>query len=216
MENTLLEQIGFIMGEWIPKEASIAISDGSRYIYFKSGIHGVHIPTGTAVPETSIAALTYKEGKRVEMLIENSVFGAPYYGVGYPISLGDKNGALVLVLPPEFILKKKQPLQFLTGKTDETWRPVSVEKISHIESSQKKTWFYSEEEMYGSNHTLKNLRYQLPDCFLSIHRSYIVNIHYIVEISRDLSSNYVITLQDGSVLPVSQNYTGVVRERLGF
>ncbi|MGI2327492.1 LytTR family transcriptional regulator DNA-binding domain-containing protein [Planococcus sp. YIM B11945] len=42
------------------------------------------------------------------------------------------------------------------------------------------------------------------------------NIHFIAEISRDLASNYIITMKDGSILPISQSYTASVRERLGF
>ena len=52
--------------------------------------------------------------------------------------------------------------------------------------------------------------------FIRIHRSYIVNISYIKEISRDFSSNIQITLKDGTVLPVSQTYSANVRKKLGF
>lgn len=150
------------------------------------------------------------------MYVEESILGTAYYGIGYPIKFGGNEGVLVIILPPDYLVRKKEPIRFLTGKIDETWKPVPIDQVSHIESSQKKTWFYTEQETYCSIHTLKNLKHQLPDIFLPIHRSYIVNINYIEEISRDIASNYQLTLRDGSVLPVSQNYTASVRERLGF
>ncbi|WP_298827006.1 LytTR family DNA-binding domain-containing protein [uncultured Planococcus sp.] len=216
MENSMLEQMGFIIGDWIPKEASIAIALEGSYTYYKAGVHDLQIQEGQPVLPGSIAARAKKEGQRIEMFVEESILGTAYYGIGYPIRLGDKEGVLVIILPPDYLVRKKQPIRFLTGKIDEAWRPVPVDMVSHIESSQKKTWFYTDNETYCSIHTLKNLKHQLPDSFLPIHRSYIVNINYIEEISRDIASNYQLTLRDGSILPVSQNYTASVRERLGF
>lgn len=216
MEKGVLEQVGFIMGDWIPKEASIAVAVGRSYVYCKAGIQESHIRVGDEVADGSIADCTYQEGKRLEMLGEDKVSGIAYVGVGYPVRISGQVGVLVVMLPPDYQQRPIQPLRFLTGKLEDTWRPVSVSDVSHIESSQKKTWFYADEEAYCSIHTLKALKDQLPDTFLPIHRSYIVNIPFIQEISRDFSSNFVLTLKDGAVLPVSQNYTALVRERLGF
>ncbi len=216
MENKIVEQMGFIIGDWIPKEASIAIAVGERYIYYKAGVHDLQIRGGQLVLPGSIAACAKKEKQRIEMFVEESILGTAYYGIGYPIILGDKEGVLVVILPPDYLVRQKQTIRFLTGKIDEAWRPVPIDLVSHIESSQKKTWFYTDQETYCSIHTLKKLKHQLPDIFLPIHRSYIVNINYIEEISRDIASNYQLTLRDGSTLPVSQNFTASVRERLGF
>ena len=127
METALIEQMGFIMGEWIPKEASIAVAIGNRYVYFKAGEYDLLIRKGEAVSRGSIAELTYKEGKRVEKLVEASSLGSPYYGIGYPVELNGEAAVLVVILPPDYLLRKKQPLRFLTGKLEETWRPVPVD-----------------------------------------------------------------------------------------
>lgn len=216
MDKLALEQVGFIMGDWIPKEASIAIAVEGQYVYYKAGKRDLHIGLGDKVLPGSVAARTYMEGKRIEMLVEESILGAAYFGVGYPIEAAGKAGVLVIILPPDHMIQPTQPVHFLTGKVEETWHPVPINRISHIESSQKKTWFYAEEETYCSIHTLKYLKDRLPDLFLPIHRSYIVNISFIKEISRDFSSNYLMTMKDGSILPISQNYVSTVRERLGF
>lgn len=216
METVLIEQMGFIMGDWIPKEASIAVAVGGRYVYFKAGVHDLQVLNGERVQKGSIAELTYNEGRRVEKLVEASPLGSAYYGIGYPVEISGQSAVIVIILPPDYLIAKKQPLRFLTGKLEENWRPVKIEQVSHIESSQKKTWFYADDETYCSIHTLKSLRHQLPDYFLPVHRSYIVNINYIEEISRDIASNYILTMHDGSVLTVSQNFAASIRERLGF
>ena len=85
-----------------------------------------------------------------------------------------------------------------------------------MESLQKKTWFYANKEPYKTNIPLKELQQRLPESFLRIHRSYIVNVSFIDRIIRDFSSNLLVLLQDGTELPVSQTYTADVRSALGF
>lgn len=216
MEKQFLEQLSHIIGDWLPQTASIAVAIGDCYVYFKAGELDLRIREGDPVPAGSVAELTFKKGERVEKLVENSPLGFPYYGIGYPVEFAGQAAALVVILPPNHILSKKPQLRFLTGKLEDNWRPVPIDLVSHIESSQKKTWFYANEETYCTSHTLKELRFQLPDSFLPVHRSFIVNINYIEEIARDVSANYVLTMKDGSLLPVSQNFSGSIRERLGF
>lgn len=109
-----------------------------------------------------------------------------------------------------------EPLHFLTGRSEDVWRPVRVENIAYIESNQKKTWFYAGDESYCATQTLKELMPRLPHQFLQVHRSYIVNLHSIVEISKDIGAGYLVTMEDGAVLPVSQSFVSAVRKRLEF
>lgn len=211
-----LLQLVSAMKDWIPKEASIAVATDHAYLHYISGLHDIRIQKGQSIEKGSIAEAVFKQKCRIEMLIDDSIFGIPYYGIGYPIHIEGKESVLVIILPTTYHFLRKQPLNFLTGKNLEHWYPIKIEDISYIESLQKKTWFYANDQGYHSNYTLKDLCYQLPDNFLRIHRSYIVNICNILEISRDLSSSIQITLKDGTLLPVSQTYVTDVRKRLGF
>lgn len=216
MEKGLIHQISGMIEDWIPQTASIAMAVGNTYVYFKAGELGLRIQAGDPVAAGSVAELAFDKGRRVEKLVENSPLGFPYYGIGYPVDYAGQAAVLVVMLPPDHLMSRKPPLRFLTGKLEDNWRPIPIELISHIESSQKKTWFYADEEAYCTIFTLKELRHQMPDYFLPVHRSFIVNINYIEEIARDISSNYVLTMKDGSLLPVSQNFAGSIRARLGF
>lgn len=129
-----------------------------------------------------------------------------------PIEINGEQAALVVILTPDQI----NPLRILTGKLDDEWYPVPIEQITHIESYQKKTFFYTEDGQFSVSSTLKELEKRLPEIFLRIHRSYIVNTAKISRISRDFSSNLVVTLVDGTELPVSQSYVNDVKCVLGF
>lgn len=133
-----------------------------------------------------------------------------------PIELNGEPAVLVVILQNEYESAKNCPLRLLTGKLEDEWYPVPIEQITHIESFQKKTFFYTEDGQFSVSSTLKELEKRLPEIFLRIHRSYIVNTARILRISRDFSSNLVVTLMDGTELPVSQSYVNDVKCVLGF
>ncbi len=54
-------------------------------------------------------------------------------------------GAYVVILPPNYHVLRHEPFRYLTGKQEEEWSPIPIEQIAHIESLQKKTWFYADE-----------------------------------------------------------------------
>lgn len=211
-----LKRYSNLLEEWIPKEASIAIAARDQYIYCAAGEHDFQLKEGQKVQPGSIADLVLQNGIRAEAVLDDALFHIPYYGVGYPIDISGEKAALVVILPPPHAISPPPPYRFLTGKQDEDWHPIPVDKIAYMESLQKKTWFYTEKEPYKTNIPLKDLQQRLPDNFLRIHRSYIVNVSFIDRIIRDFSSNLIVLLHDGTELPVSQSYIAEVRNTLGF
>ncbi len=211
-----LEQFKFILEDWIPKDASIAIALNNTYIYYAPSTQHLHLDIGKDVHPDSIAARVLKTRKKTEALMDDSIFNTPYYAIGYPIYLDQYEAALIVVLPSSYIAENQKPYKFLTGKHDEDWMPIPIEQISYIESLQKRTWFYSQSEQYKTNVTLKELQTKLPEFFLRIHRSYILNIYFIKRISKDLASNFIVELKNGTELPVSQSYINDLRKVLEF
>ncbi|MEK3935582.1 LytTR family DNA-binding domain-containing protein [Sporosarcina sp. FSL W7-1349] len=214
MKKEILHQYTGLLKDWIPKDASLAIAAGDRYIYYAAGLHDILLKEGQAVQPGSLADRTIQKGVKVEDLMNDTWFGVPYYGISYPIDVQGTPGALIIILPPNY--QVLETYQYLTGKQEDEWCPIAIEQVTHIESMQKKTWFYAEEEQYSTSRTLKELQIRLPKNFLRIHRSYIVNISYIGKITRDFSSNFIVQLKDGTELPVSQKYMGELRMTLGF
>ncbi len=210
-----LKKYSNLLEEWIPRGASIAIAHKDRYIYYSAGEQDIRLQQGQSVQPGSVADLVIQSGKRAEAVLDDTT-SHPYYGIGYPIELNGEQAALIVILPPQYAVTIAPPFRYLTGKSEEEWKPIAIDKVSYIESLQKKTWFYANQQSYKINISLKELELRLPEQFLRIHRSYIVNIEFIDKIIRDFSSNLLIVLQNGTQLPVSQSYLGKVRETLGF
>lgn len=212
----VLQQYASIVEDWVPKDASVAIAVGDTYIYYMKAIHDIRLKEGQSVMPGSIADKVITHRRKVDTIMDNSLFGTPYYGIGYPIDFQGEHGALIVILPPNYHVLLHEPFQFLTGKQEEEWSPIPIENIAYIESLQKKTWFYVASEQFCISYTLKDLQLRLPKTFLRIHRSYIVNIPSIQRISKGITSTLVLTLRDGTELPVGQTYMADVRKALGF
>lgn len=210
------EQFKIILEDWMPKDASIAIAMDNTYIYFSLSIQHIYQKACEEVHPDSIAAQVLCNRKKTEILLDATIFDTPYFTIGYPITIEHQPAVLVVVLPSSYTPEKRAPYKFLTGKQDEEWSPIPIEQVSHIESLQKRTWFYSEDNQFKTNITLKELQVKLPEFFLRIHRSYIINIYFIKHISKDLASNFVVELKNGTELPVSQSYINDLRKVLEF
>ncbi|NLY80923.1 MAG: LytTR family transcriptional regulator [Lysinibacillus sp.] len=216
MSKGELEQFKIILEDWIPKNASIAIACENSYIYHSLSIEHIHLNISGKVHPQSVAARVLQTKEKIEAVVDESIFGKPYFVLGYPILIGQKEAALIVICPPSYTPKKRETYKFLTGKQEDLWTPVPVEQISHIESLQKRTWFYTNEEQFKTNFTLKELEMKLPEFFVRVHRSYILNIYFIKNISKDITTNFIIQLKNGIELPVSQSYINNLRKVLEF
>ena len=83
---------------------------------------------------------------------------------------------------------------------------VSLDHVTYFEASDKSVHFYdSKGKKYLSDHSLQTLESKLPDFFIRVSRSAIVNKNYIAECRRHFKGNYILVLND---LPISKIQTG--------
>src|SRR5690606_3061591 len=137
-----------------------------RYIYYDPGMHDIHLKEGQHIQAGSIAEVTINERRKVEVVMDNKLYGMSYFGIGYPIEVNNEPAALIIILPPNYHVLKRERFQFLTGKKDDEWFPIPVDQVTYIESLHKKTWFYTSGEQYNISFTLKDLHLRLPKTFL--------------------------------------------------
>ncbi|GGE06673.1 LytR family transcriptional regulator [Marinithermofilum abyssi] len=218
MHSSVMSIVQELLHDWVPPEASVAIAENAQYVEYEPGQYGLPIRPGQPVPSGSISNRVFHCKKRVECLVDDSVFGIPYYGMGYPMEGPDGSfSSLTVILPPSR-RNTQPPLRYVTGQLDDIWKPVPVGEIPCFESGQKKTWFQHGKHRYITVHSLQALEERLPDSFLRIHRSYIVNIDWISKLHRDIASNLLVELAtpDRPTLPVGQRYLRLVRQTLGF
>ena len=89
--------------------------------------------------------------------------------------------------------------------------------IVYLESSEGKCTIETVDRKYKVSETLIVLEKKLSNTkFLRVHRSYIVNIDYIVEIEPWFNSTYNLIMKNGSKVPVSRTYVKGLKQILGF
>jgi two-component system, LytTR family, response regulator len=203
-----------ILSDWLPEGASIAIAIHDTYVYFASGHANISLTVGSPVPEHSIAYRVIHEQTKIDAMMDTTLFETPYYAIGYPLMISDQPAALVVVLPPLY-QSKNNLLELITAKDEDDYIPIEINDIQYFESLQKRTWIYREREGYKTSLTLKELQTRLPSHFVRIHRSYIINMKYVLKVSKDYAGNYVVFLKNGTELSVSQSYSNHLKEALG-
>ncbi|MCB0629224.1 MAG: LytTR family DNA-binding domain-containing protein [Saprospiraceae bacterium] len=94
---------------------------------------------------------------------------------------------------------------------------VEPKDIVHIEASGYYIEIHTEDKKYLLRESLGNMAEKLDEqIFIRIHRSTIVNLHYMEEIQHNGSSEVEVVLKNGRSFRVSKSYREELFERLGI
>lgn len=90
---------------------------------------------------------------------------------------------------------------------------IPINKITHLKADKDYTWIHMlNGESYLSTTGIGQLERKLnPQCFIRIHRSYIINIDHIQELYRDISKLFI-ALPNAIEINVGRNYLSAVKE----
>jgi two-component system, LytTR family, response regulator len=97
-----------------------------------------------------------------------------------------------------------QGLQRIVVKTGTRIHVIPVETIFYIEASEDYVMIFSETGKHLKENTMKYYETHLPgEVFVRVHRSYLVNIHHIVSISRYGKESFIASISNGDTIRVS-------------
>lgn len=86
---------------------------------------------------------------------------------------------------------------------------IRVAAINYVESNARKVRIHTNERVLEEYNKLDDVQKTLPDSFIRIHKSYLVNANVIAHASQD-----EVELSDGTVLPISKSHLRTMRESL--
>lgn len=106
----------------------------------------------------------------------------------------------------------------ITIKQAERWLPLSYQDVIYLEAHDRKTHVVSQGKKRGIHrNNLKELENELPTAqFVRCHRSYIINMEHVKEIHPDSHATLILVMSNDERIPVSQNFTRLIRNRFGF
>ena len=106
-------------------------------------------------------------------------------------------------------------MQIAVSKNDETYR-IDAGKILYVEAVERKTFVYTEEEIYESKLPLYEIEREFQEHdFLRISKQSIVNLRMIKSLKADINRRIKITLKNGEQIVVSRMYSDELRNKLG-
>src|SRR5699024_1607222 len=106
----------------------------------------------------------------------------------------------------------------LLGNDGEKMIVISPESIYYAVPSQRMFEIHTENEVIESKMTLQELEKKLSGrAFFRTHRSYLVKLNYILEITQWFNRAYNITLKykDNTIIPVSRSVRKALFEKFG-
>ena len=189
MKKLTLESLLDVMGELLSDEISIAVANKKEYVYYRPSKRiDLKIRPGDPLKVGTIAHKAIAEKQKASEFIDRDIFGTPYHGMAVPFHHeGILEGCVMAIYPA-----------YTDGKS----------VITYVMGND-----------FSGTHknTLQEFEYLLPrDAFVRCHRSYIVNVHHIKEIFPDTHSTFILAMDDGAMIPVSQSYSSYFRKLLGF
>ena len=104
----------------------------------------------------------------------------------------------------------------LTGKKDNQTYILDASRVLYIDTVEKKTFFYTNKDIYESDLKLYELEEQLSALdFIRVNKSCILNFNQIVSIRADLDGKLLVTMSNQEKLIVSRQYAPMIKKKLG-
>ncbi|MFC3212133.1 LytTR family DNA-binding domain-containing protein [Planomicrobium okeanokoites] len=214
MEKFTFGSLLDVMGELFSDEISIAVADTEQYIYYRPSKRiDLKIKPGDPVKEGTIAHKALMTNQKASEFIDREVFGVPYHGMAVPFEVNGEPQGCVMAIYPSYTEGKS----VVTVKSPDGWKPVPFDDVVCLEVKDRKTHVHAAGFSGTNKNSLQEFEYSLPrETFIRCHRSFIVNVHHIEEIYPDTHSTFVLAMDNGSRIPVSQSYSSYFRKLLGF
>ena len=93
---------------------------------------------------------------------------------------------------------------------------IDISSVLYIDTVDKKTFLYTEKQVYESNLKLYELEEQLMESnFFRANKSCIINLKHIVSLRAELDRRILVTMSNGERLIVSRQYADEVKRKLG-
>ncbi|KFC60941.1 hypothetical protein FEM08_03310 [Flavobacterium gilvum] len=107
------------------------------------------------------------------------------------------SSATILDVIKEFYNQKEEKkMTSITVKKGDKLIFVKLEEVTHFEADEKYVSVYTDKESHLVEQSLSQLELKLPDYFMRVHRSIIINRNYVTEVQKYFNSRFAIKLNN--------------------
>lgn len=112
------------------------------------------------------------------------------------------SAAILEVLKAFYHQKEEKKMTSITVRKNDKLIFVKLEEVTHFEADEKYVSVYTDKEKHLIEQSLSQLELKLPDNFMRIHRSIIINRNYVTEVQKYFNSRFVISLNNHKKISV--------------
>jgi two-component system LytT family response regulator len=107
------------------------------------------------------------------------------------------SSATILDVLKEFYHQKEEKkMTSITVKKGDKLIFVKLEEVTYFEADEKYVTVLTDKESHLIEQSLSQLELKLPDYFMRVHRSFIINRNYVIEVQKYFNSRFVIRLNN--------------------
>lgn len=121
---------------------------------------------------------------------------------------------IMSVLKEFYQQKEEKKMTSITVKKRDKLLFIKLDEVTHFEADEKYVTVYTNKENHLVEQSLSQLEMKLPECFIRVHRSVILNKNHVVEVQRYFNSRFVITLNNNRKTAIisGRSFTTVIKD----
>jgi two-component system LytT family response regulator len=120
---------------------------------------------------------------------------------------------MLAVLKDFYSQKEEKKMTSITVKKGERLVFIKLEEVTYFEADEKYVTLYTDKEHHLTEQSLAQLELKLPDNFLRVHRSIIINRNHVEEVQKYFNSRFVITLNNNKKTNITtgRSYSALIK-----
>ena len=120
---------------------------------------------------------------------------------------------IMSVLKEFYSQKEDKKMTSITVKKGDKLIFVKLEEVTHFEADEKYVSVHTNKEVHLTEQSLSQLEQKLPDYFLRIHRSIIINRNYVANVQKYFNSRFLIALNNAKKTNITsgRSYTAQIK-----
>ncbi|MBR4789741.1 MAG: LytTR family transcriptional regulator [Treponema sp.] len=103
----------------------------------------------------------------------------------------------------------------LSAKKNGEVHLIELKSVLYVESLERNTFIYTDDDVYESNYRLHELESMLGECnFVRVNKSTLLNLNKIKSIKSDIDRRIRVTLENGYQLIISRSYAEEFKSKI--
>lgn len=128
------------------------------------------------------------------------------------------SATIMSVLKEFYSQKEEKRMTSITVKKGDKLIFIKLDEVTHFEADEKYVTVHTSKENHLIEQSLSQLEMKLPENFLRVHRSVIVNMNQVLEVQKYFNSRFVITLNNNRKTNITsgRSYNTIIKNWMGI